>query len=197
MKHTSGSVGNLRQKTLFICRAAMIAALYVALTLLANALGLANYAIQLRFSEAMCILPFFTPAAIPGLYVGCLLANLLTGAHWLDVLVGPVATLLGALGAYALRNLVTRFSGAKWLISVPNIIANSLIVPVLVFVCYTDVSERSLPVLFYTYFTVFVGEVLSCLVLGMILFFALRPVARRLFGEECPGFVRVNSSARE
>ena len=58
---------------------------YVVLTLLANALGLANYAIQVRFSEALTILPFFTPAAIPGLFVGCILSNLLTGCMPLDL----------------------------------------------------------------------------------------------------------------
>lgn len=67
------------RKVLFITQAAMIAALYVVLTLLANALGLANYAVQIRFSEYATILPFFTPAAIPGLWVGCVLANFLTG----------------------------------------------------------------------------------------------------------------------
>ena len=77
----------------------MTAALYVALTYLANALGLASGAIQFRLSEALAILPFFTPAAIPGLYIGCLLANILTACAPLDIALGPVATLLGALGA--------------------------------------------------------------------------------------------------
>ena len=84
------------KKVLFITQASMIAALYVVLTLLANALGLANYAIQIRFSEALTILPFFTPAAIPGLTIGCLLSNLLTGCMPLDILFGSLATLLGA-----------------------------------------------------------------------------------------------------
>lgn len=61
-------------------QAAMIAAIYVVLTFIANAFGLANYAIQVRFSEALTILPFFTPAAIPGLFIGCLLSNILTDA---------------------------------------------------------------------------------------------------------------------
>ena len=71
------------QKTIKLTQAAVIAALYVVLTMLANALGLANYAIQVRFSEALTILPFFTPAAVPGLFVGCLLSTILTGcAPW-------------------------------------------------------------------------------------------------------------------
>ena len=68
------------KKVTFIVQAAVIAALYVVLTFVANALGLASHTIQVRFSEALCILPVFTPAAIPGLWIGCLLANLLTGA---------------------------------------------------------------------------------------------------------------------
>ncbi len=91
------------KKIMFLSQAAMIAALYVVLTLLANALGLANYAIQVRFSEALTILPFFTPAAIPGLTIGCLLSNILTGCAPLDILFGTLATLIGALGTYALR----------------------------------------------------------------------------------------------
>ena len=72
--------------TVFLAQAAMIAALYIVLTFIANALGLANYAIQVRFSEALTILPYFTPAAIPGLFAGCLLSNILTGCMPLDVL---------------------------------------------------------------------------------------------------------------
>lgn len=78
------------KKVLFISQAAMIAALYVVLTVLANALGLANYAIQVRFSEALTVLPFFTPAAIPGLTIGCVLSNLLTGCLPLDIAFGAL-----------------------------------------------------------------------------------------------------------
>ncbi|MBD5460892.1 MAG: QueT transporter family protein, partial [Lachnospiraceae bacterium] len=73
-----------------ITQAAMIAALYVVLTLIAAAFGLDHYAVQVRFSEALTILPFFTPAAIPGLYVGCLLSNIVTGCIIWDILLGPV-----------------------------------------------------------------------------------------------------------
>ena len=67
----------MNKKVLFIAHAAVIAALYVVLTFVANAFGLANYAVQVRFSEALTILPFFPPAAIPGLTIGCLLSNIL------------------------------------------------------------------------------------------------------------------------
>ena len=97
------------KKVLFLTQAAMIAALYVVLTFIANAFGLASGVIQVRLSEALTVLPFFTPAAVPGLYVGCLLANLLTGGCLLDILVGSLATLIGALGTRALRKW-------KWLV---------------------------------------------------------------------------------
>ena len=67
------------KKVLFAVQAAMIAALYVVLTYITNLLGLASGTIQVRFSEALCILPVFTPAAIPGLFIGCLISNLITG----------------------------------------------------------------------------------------------------------------------
>ena len=88
----------MRNKSVtYVVQAAVIAALYVVLTLLANALGLSSYSIQVRFSEALCILPFFTPAAIPGLWIGCLTANLMTGAIIWDIVFGSIATLIGCL----------------------------------------------------------------------------------------------------
>ena len=83
--------------TLLLVQAAMIAALYVVLTYIANAMGLASSAIQIRFSEALTILPYFTPAAIPGLFVGCFLSNILTGCAIPDIIFGSIATLIGAL----------------------------------------------------------------------------------------------------
>ncbi len=145
------------KKVLFITQASMIAALYVVLTLLANALGLANYAIQIRFSEALTILPFFTPAAIPGLTIGCLLSNLLTGCMPLDILFGSLATLLGAIGTYALRRFL-------WTAPIPPILANTLIVPFIL--AYVYQFDGSIP---YFMLTVGIGELLSCGVLGMVL----------------------------
>ena len=145
------------KKVLFITQSSMIAALYVVQTLLANALGLANYAIQIRFSEALTILPFFTPAAIPGLTIGCLLSNLLTGCMPLDILFGSLATLLGAIGTYALRRFL-------WAAPIPPILANTLIVPFIL--AYVYQFDGSIP---YFMLTVGIGELLSCGVLGMVL----------------------------
>ena len=88
---------------LSIVQAAMIAALYIVLTALAAGFDLASGAIQVRFSEVLTILPFFTPAAIPGVTIGCLLANILTGSALPDIIFGTLATPPGALGTYALR----------------------------------------------------------------------------------------------
>ena len=91
------------KKVLFIVQAALIAAIYVALTYLSSIAGLASGTIQVRISEALCILPVFTTAAIPGLWLGCFLANMLTGGIPVDVVCGSIATLIGAFGTYALR----------------------------------------------------------------------------------------------
>ena len=157
------------QKVLYLTHAAVIAALYVVLTMVANAMGLANYAIQIRFSEALTVLPFFTPAAIPGLFAGCLLSNLLTGCAILDVVFGSIATLLGAIGTYLLRR-------NKWLAPVSPIIANILIVPFVL--AYVYHFEGSIP---YFMVTVAIGEIISCGVLGMLLLHLLQKYARYLF----------------
>ena len=150
-----------KNSSLYLTQGAMIAALYVVLTLIANAFGLASMAIQVRFSEALTILPVFTPAAIPGLFTGCLLSNLITGAMPLDVIFGSLATLAGALGTYALRRY-------KWLAPLPPIVANVIVVPPLLAYVYQLPGSIG-----YFALTVGIGEIISCGLLGMILFFAL------------------------
>ncbi len=158
-----------KKKIMYLSQAAMIAALYVVLTLLANALGLANYAIQVRFSEALTILPFFTPAAIPGLTIGCLLSNIFTGCAPLDVLFGTLATLIGALGTYALR----RF---EWLAPLPPILANTIIVPWVLRFAY-DIPD-AIP---YLMATVGAGELISCGLIGMLLLRSLKQIRKNIF----------------
>lgn len=155
---------------LYLTQGAMIAALYVVLSLIANAFGLANMAIQVRFSEALTILPFFTPAAIPGLFVGCLVSNLLTGAMPLDVIFGSLATLTGALGTYALRKY-------KWLTPLPPIAANVIVVPPLLAYVYQIPGSMG-----YFALTVGIGEIISCGLLGMLLLFGLEKYRTVLFG---------------
>lgn len=153
------------QKIKYIARAALVAALYVALTHLSNILGLASGAIQVRFSEALCVLPFFMPSAISGLFVGCIIANLTTGAVIWDVLFGSLATLIGACLASKLKN--------KYLIPIPTVIANTVIVPFVVLFCYTDKSVWSVPTYLFGLIGVFVGEIISAYIFGVVLFSAL------------------------
>ena len=152
-----------------IVQAAMIAALYVVLTILANALGLANYAIQVRFSEALTILPYFTPAAVPGLFIGCLISNILTGCAIPDIIFGSLATLVGAIFTYKLRR-------HKWLAPIPPIVANMIVVPLVLLYAY------GIRPLWFSFLTVTIGEVISCGVLGMLLLFALEKYKGHLFG---------------
>lgn len=152
------------KKVVFLTEAALIAAVYVVLTFLTNSLGLASGTIQVRLSELLTILPFFTPAAIPGLWLGCLLANLLTGCIILDVVCGSIATLLGAVGTYLLRR-------HKLLCTIPPVIANMVIVPFVLRYAYGFVFEYggmdwSIP--FYM-LTVGIGEIICCCVLGSFL----------------------------
>ncbi len=153
----------------YLTQAAMIAALYVVLTFIANAFGLANYAVQVRFSEALTILPFFTPAAIPGLFVGCLLSNVLTGCAMPDIVFGSLATLIGAVATYKLKDV------NKWLAPLPPIAANAVIVPLVLKYAY------GIEPLWFSFVTVTAGEIISCGVLGMLLLFALSKYRKVLF----------------
>ena len=157
------------QRIKLICQGGIIAALYLALTLLANALGLANYAVQVRFSESLTILPYFTPAAVPGLFVGCLLSNILTGCALPDIIFGSLATLIGAVSTYMLRNK------SKWLAPLPAIVSNAIIVPLVLLYAY------GIEPLWFSFVTVTLGELISCGVLGMLLLNALKKYDSVLF----------------
>lgn len=161
----------MKKKVFFITQAAAIAALYTVLTLTAGAFGLANGAIQLRISEALTILPFFTPAAIPGLFIGCVVSNILTGCVIWDIIFGSLATLIGAVGTYFLSRKVN-----KWLSPVAPILANTLIIPFVLTYAYG--VEDGIPFLMLT---VGAGEVLSCGVLGLILQNAIEPIKKVVF----------------
>ena len=157
-----------KERTLYLCQAAVVAALYVVLTLLANAIGLSSGMIQLRISEVLCLLPILMPSSIAGVTVGCFLANLLTGAVPLDIFVGPIATLIGAMGTYWLRKY-------KWLAPIPPILSNALIIPFVL--AYGYGMEEGIPLMMLT---VGIGEVLSVYLLGMIFFHAAEKPLRKL-----------------
>lgn len=169
----------MNRKVLFIAHAAVIAALYVVLTFIANAFGLANYAVQVRFSEALTILPFFTPAAIPGITVGCLLSNILTGCALPDIILGSLASLLGAVGTYFLSSPLRRKEGKlnrlKLLAPIPPIVANTVIVPFVLLYAY------GIKPLWFSFLTVGVGELISCGILGILLLNVLNRYKKHIF----------------
>ena len=144
-----------------ITYSAIIASLYVVLTYISGLFGLSSGAIQIRISEALTVLPYFTPTAIPGLFAGCILANLLTGSTAIDIIFGSLATLLGALGTFFLRKK------SKYLAPRPPIIANMIIIPLVL--VYIGVKAP----IWYLSLTVGIGEFICCALLGIILLNAL------------------------
>ena len=159
------------KKALFITQAAVIAALYVVLVVIFNYISFGP--IQFRVAEALTILPYFTPAAIPGLFIGCILANVIGGAVVWDIILGSIATLIGAVFTYLLRNK------SKFLAPLPPVLANTIIVPWVLKYAYG--AEE---MVWFMAVTVGIGEILACYVLGMILLFALNKVRRQVFGED-------------
>ena len=157
----------MRKKTRNLAFSGILAALYVALTLVSEAIGLANGMIQLRLSEALTIMPFFTPAAIPGLTIGCFLSNVLTTGNAFDIIFGTLATALGAVGTYLLKKALKK--KAAPLCVLPPVISNTVIIPYVLKYAYGLPNRIATLMLF-----VGIGEVASCCILGGVLFHALR-----------------------
>ena len=157
------------KKVLFLVQAAAIAAVYVVLTILFLPFSFGE--VQVRVSEALTVLTYFTPAAVPGLFAGCLIANILGGSGvLLDIALGSIATLLGAVFTYLLRNR------SRYLAPVPPIVSNTLIVPFVLRFGY----GVNLPIPFMM-LTVGIGEVISCGVFGMIVLTALERYKGTIF----------------
>lgn len=117
---------NISKNTLFIVQSGLIAALYAALTYLSTLLGLSYNAIQFRFSEALTILPVFTPAAIPGLAIGCFFGNLGSPFGIVDIICGTIATLLAAICTRKVRNI--KVKGFPILAPLMPVIFNAVII---------------------------------------------------------------------
>ncbi len=156
------------KSVLFMAHAAMIAAIYVVLTILFRPFSFGE--IQVRIAEALTVLPVFTPAAIPGLFIGCLIGNILGGAILPDIVFGSLATLIGAMLTYVLRKQ------SRYLAVLPPILSNTLIIPFVLRYAY----GVNLPI-YWMMLTVGIGEVLSCGVLGIILHSALQKYKYKIF----------------
>jgi len=166
------------KKVLFMTQAAVIAALYVVLTVLFAPISFRE--VQVRISEMLTVLPFFTPAAVPGLFVGCIIANILGGAIPLDIVCGSLATLAGAYGTCLVGRAVGRKGassfGTRLLATLPPVIANTIVVPLVLYYGYGVNLPVSLQML-----TVGIGEVISCCVLGSILMTVLDKYKSQIF----------------
>lgn len=155
------------KKSTFITQGAVIAAIYVVLVFVFDYWSFGP--IQFRIAEALTILPVFTPAAVPGLFIGCLIANIMGGAVIWDIVFGSIATFIGAAGTYFLRK-------RAWLAPLPPILANTIIVPVVLKYAYGAEG-----MLWYFMLTVGMGEVIVCGILGTLLRIALRKYKNVLF----------------
>ncbi len=162
-----------RNKLRGITYAGIVAAIYVVLTCVANLFGLSGGAVQCRLSEALCVLPAFTPFAIPGLFIGCIISNLITGCVIFDIIFGSLATLVGAVGTYCFAKL----GANKFTLPLPPILANTLIIPFVLYYCYSSVDAS----VAYYFVSVFVGESVSCGVLGMFIYSSLKKHTHILF----------------
>lgn len=154
----------------FITHAAAIAAIYVVLTLVFAPISYGE--VQVRVSEALTILPFFTPAAIPGLFIGCIIANATGGSVILDIVFGSIATLIGAFGTYKLRK-------NRWLAPLPPIIANTVIVPLVLRYGYGVPLPFPMLMVFIA-----IGEIISCYVMGELLLTVLLKYRNVIFNSQ-------------
>jgi uncharacterized membrane protein len=158
-------------RTAKLAQGAVIAALYVALTIVFAPISFRE--VQVRIAEALTILPLFSGAAVPGLFIGCLLANFIGGAAVPDIIFGSLATLIGAIGTRMLRNKKPVLG------TIPPILSNTVIIPFVLRYAYS--VELPIPILMLS---LFIGEVLSCGVLGMILYYALNRRRKAIFKNE-------------
>ena len=126
------------KSVLFLTQAAVIAAMYAALTIGQNTLlpGTTSAAIQFRVAEVLCVLAIYTPAAIPGLTIGCLLANVLAGLGAIDLILGPIASLLAAIAMYLLRSV--RIKNIAFPALLMPAISNGIIVGLEIAIFFTD-----------------------------------------------------------
>ena len=145
--------------TRYLARAGVIAALYVVLTYLAGLMNLAYGPVQFRFSEALTVLPFLFPEAIPGLFVGCIVSNLISPYGVLDLVVGSLATLLAAVW--------TNRCGKRWFAPMPPVVANAVLVGAMIAWYEAGFGAGFVPAFAYNALTVGLGELIVCYVLGL------------------------------
>lgn len=169
----------MNKRVRFITHAAIIAAIYAVLTI--ATWEFSSLAIQVRVAEALCVLIYYTPAAVPGVFVGCLLANVF-GGSWIDIVFGSLATLIAALITGAIPKKL------KYLYPLPTIVVNTLIIPFVLYFGYGVTSMGNatsmVAVLALLALSIFIGETISCYVIGIPLMNALKYIWPKISGEE-------------
>ncbi len=156
-----------KKTTLYVTEAAVIAALYVALTYVSNALGIAYNSVQFRLSEILTILPIFTPAAIPGLTIGCIIANITSPFGVIDIVCGSLATLCAASITRLLRNI--RIRGIPVLSTLPPVLFNGLIVGLEIWY----LGDQTAALFVVSALEVMAGEAVMCIAIGIPFFAAI------------------------
>ncbi len=156
-----------QRKTQFLTEAAVIAAIYTVLVLIFQSISYGP--IQFRIAEVLTILPYFTPAAIPGVTIGCFLSAIFTGAYVLDMIFGSLATLIAALLSYSLRRY-------KYLVPIPPIVVNALVIPWVLKAAYGEAQPVPLMML-----SIGASELIAVGIIGMVLLFALERVRHIVF----------------
>ena len=154
--------------TRFLSQAAVIAAVYTVLTLAFAPLSYGESMIQVRISEMLTILPYYTSAAIPGLFIGVIVSNLFSPVGAIDVVLGSLATLLAAYLSYRTKN--------KWLVPIPPIVVNALVIGGMLHYVYNFPLDLSI-------LSIAIGQILSCYGLGGILMVALDRTKQYIFPE--------------
>ncbi|MBQ9071295.1 MAG: QueT transporter family protein [Clostridia bacterium] len=149
--------------TRYIVRGALIAAIYATLSYVSAPLQFLFF--QFRISEALCILPIFIPEAVPGLFIGCIVANYLSGCVVWDILFGSLATLIGAIGARLLSKLPKKL---MFLSTLPTVFSNAIIVPFVIMYAYGSSDSYM-----FLFITVLVGELVTATVMGTLLYYQM------------------------
>jgi len=153
---------NSRKSTRYLTEGAMVAAIYVVLTWLSSIFGLARGVIQFPLSESLYAVAIFSPAAVLGVFVGCILSNILFGLGLYDIIFGSLATLIGAFFTYKLRK-------RPYLALIPPILSNTIIIPFVL--RFTGASDDAL---WFLGGTIFIGEFVTCGILGAMLYQAIK-----------------------
>ena len=148
-------------KTQLLVLNGVIAGTYAALTLVASALNLAYGPVQFRFSEALTVLPFLFPGTWPGLFVGCLIANLLSPYGLIDIVVGSAATLLAALWTARVKH--------SWAAPIPPVICNMVLVGAMIAWYEVGFTGKFPAVFAANALWVGIGEAAVCFILGLLL----------------------------